>query len=115
MKRVLVGVAAVVISLTACNASRENNIIGVWRGEVFGSMTQYSFFGDGKYEYIIEENNKKICGTYIYFEQSNTLQITDSENWTSLIKVTLNENEMVLTSSDLGASSFNITYTKQTQ
>ena len=78
-------------------------------------MTQYLFFADGKYEYIIEENNKKICGTYIYFEQSNTLQITDSENWTSLIKVTLNENEMVLTSSDLGASSFKITYTKQTQ
>ena len=115
MKRVLVGVVAVVISLTACNDSRENNIIGVWRGEVFGSMTQYSFFADGKYEYIIEENNKKICGTYIYFKQSNTLQITDSENWTSLIKVTLNENEMVLTPSASGTNSFNITYTKQAQ
>ena len=59
MKRVLVGVAAVVISLTACNASRENNIIGVWRGEVFGSMTQYSFLQMVSMSILLKKTIKK--------------------------------------------------------
>lgn len=115
MKKVLLGflILAMFLCLAACNDSENVTITGTWQGEISGEKSVFVFNQDGSCQnFLSSQEVNGTTGTYIYFAESETLQITNEDNWTTTIDASIDGDTMTLTQQMNNGYKIDIMYKK---